>query len=665
MPQLPDYIKKAALDKNINPIMEYLDSAHNFDSIIALKEHKILYKFDNACDEYCVLETKYLEKVQVISPFLYQEELNYLKLVKISSLLKKMIDDQLILFSKDIIKFDDYSILSSFAIYFNKFIKKKFNFIWEKLFDQNLYNSLDSNNKAIYISSFYNFVNGQFIDDSMIEAKCINHILNIARKTNFRNRKGNIKEKLIAKYSNLMYKNYHIQYLIDMVSYGEFYVSSINDDVKFSFKDLNLEVSKRTGMRSKITNYQLINNKRPGYLYSILENVSFDFAQELRGLFEESGVGKINEKLQLDGIHRDLLSFDYEDELLFLTDKDNYILCLYTVGIILKIIAITIDSMFTDIHRYKILKDIYELPYDLIRAYLKEMQFDTQIIDKALEYYTCEKGHFNPVNFICKPFTSINNKIFCITSLAKSNNWTLSIRRDLISGGKSSNLYGMYLENYIEFILKDYSWNVIATQKQLKYNNQTVTDVDIIAERNALILLIQAKAVTGCRTPYEYWLAKNTISKGILQARLAEEYYNNNPNELSKLCKNLNINETPLVKSIVIIPNEQFIGWNCDQVPVISLNYFLSVLGGAKNNTVTDDNKTVLQKFYLPSNARSQELFEILKNPYYRDVYTPKMKIQYNSLTIGGVKFKLPSLESKDMEIISQGFDILSSFSES
>ena len=345
MPQLPNYIKKAASDKNINPIIDYLDASDNFDSIIALKEHKILYRFDNTYDEYCVLETKYIERVQVISPSLYQEEFNYLKFVKISSVLKKLIEEELVLASKEIIKFDDYSILSSFAIYFNKFLEKKTNFIWEKLFNQNLYSSLVPNNKAIYISSFYNFLNGQLIDTNTVAAKCINHILYIARKSNIRNRKGNIKEKMISKYSYLMYNKCHIQYLIDMVSYGEFYVLSINDEVKFSFKDLNLEVSKRTGMRSIITNYQLINNKRPSYLYSILENVSFEFAEELRELLKESGVGQINEEVQLDSIHRDLLSFDYEDELLFLTDKDDYILCLYTVGIILRIFARTIDSL--------------------------------------------------------------------------------------------------------------------------------------------------------------------------------------------------------------------------------------------------------------------------------------------------------------------------------
>src|SRR6202012_1671327 len=116
-----------------------------------------------------------------------------------------------------------------------------------------------------------------------------------------------------------------------------------------------------------------------------------------------------------------------------------------------------------------------------------------------------------------------NGKIYAIDLLA-ANNWPDCVRINLVQGGKTGAMIGKIWESYIADILKEDGWAKVAQNVKLTRKGRTITDIDIIAKRNDLLLLIQLKVHYGAGNhTFEQWKFKEKLIHGVSQVKLSEE----------------------------------------------------------------------------------------------------------------------------------------------
>jgi len=290
---------------------------------------------------------------------------------------------------------------------------------------------------------------------------------------------------------------------------------------------------------------------------------------------------------------------------------------------------------------------IFGVNFRVFEAYLSQI-IDLQYIKKSFPLFYAE----NPLKLIdlkTKPlFVTKKGEILGVLELAC--HWlsarSVNLRRQIIKGDYLGKNYGEILEEYLEQIFDEHHWNILGRQIKLKKNGSILSDIDLIVEKCGLILLIQIKGISESRTPYEYWKSKIKIKEGVEQAVLAGKYVTLESQMLKGLVKKKNIsqNKITIIQPIVITPAFTFSGWNKNNIPVLSLDYILSILNGAKSEIISKDNEIIETKYFLSQEPTADEIVSLLKNPYYQLIESTNITTKIREDYLPGFKFEVPEL---------------------
>ena len=139
--------------------------------------------------------------------------------------------------------------------------------------------------------------------------------------------------------------------------------------------------------------------------------------------------------------------------------------------------------------------------------------------------------------------------------------------------GENANRFGKdVFENLIRASLDDYGWKVLPYSIKIKNNGKIVTDLDLIAYNQGIVMLGQIKMANCGRSRYDIWKTKQTINKAVEQINLSMSRVNDDDSlvysalkEQGFVTKNTNIKR--------IIP-----------VVITSSNYFMEI---AKDSNVS------------------------------------------------------------------------------
>ncbi len=315
-----------------------------------------------------------------------------------------------------------------------------------------------------------------------------------------------------------------------------------------------------------------------------------------------------------------------EKSLLPIATDEKIVEALYYVGISLICQMIVLKEL-NNVLDSPIL--YYRIPIDITKEYLFQV-VDEHIIDKAFDLFISSYPDIRRMDMLSKPL--IKNKdgeVYGLYPFVTIMDWGSAIRNTLIIGGKIGDGFGRIWEYYIKNTFELYSWNIICQDKKIFRDGKIITDLDLMAEKNGIVLLIQTKSISNVGTIYEHWKARNTIKKAIMQAQLAATYIDFTTLDMTNLLKDVgkSLGDIKKIQPIVIIPSVMFSGWTNDEIPVVGFDRLLAILEKEKTSDSVDE----FDNLFSPDNLLEPEWGRLKK--VYRREYL-------------GFDFVIPDLES-------------------
>lgn len=631
--QVPEAIKMAAIRGEKDIVLDYCSSLNSAQDFRALKEHKILFKLFQVTNVNVFSD--YMSIINTKFPTIANQEMAYIDFLIVIKLLLSITEEKI---NKELKPYKtchiDYYLRSISAA-----INRELNIRRDKVYAQ-LKDGLDRINtfedRYKHQLSIFHQLNGELVDLIAAYAVGVNYA--------FRSLKGSEfilpPEMHLSRIISLSSTYNSALWLLDQVSYGEIEVKGVDwesNTVHLDFKEESLNLARIASIRHNLSR---IETNKDQFILKEWKEYFFDISKQLCGLYEfEYDVTLDEKELEDEIIHR-LRDIDLKGSFLLVALQfEKPVLAHVFAAIYLICHSIVIEQVNKYID-YKQL--VYDVPVDIFIEYLSNSiaGLEREQAIEAFDAFICTLPNRENQILLSKPFIRLSDtEVVGILPLIRAVHWHKAIQKVFIQGGKPGKLYGHLWEAYIGSIFEQYSWRILGKRIEVKHQTEVVTDIDLIVEKNGIVLLVQAKTVNECTTPYERWKTRNTIIKGIRQAQLAKLHIEMNPQKY-KLPQNIAV-----LQGVVVVPLDEFNGWSNEDVPVISIDYLISMLNGAKFDLINEDGNVMTHLKYLTKDSKPEDVQGLLINPYFIRVQKNVLKKNFISEIVGGFNFIIPRME--------------------
>lgn len=474
--------------------------------------------------------------------------------------------------------------------------------------------------------------NGTAIDINRAMARSLNYL----SEATCSNRNRAMRRKLANPPASLAFKklaqnasNWNcLQAAVDAVSYGDWVVSAIKHgnptEIVFKFEDAKRERARAIGIRRHLVHEYYI-KKRRSWVEDVLSTVVDEAFNSAVDYFLQQPDAP-DEKVVLERAFEEVLSFLWlkilgpEDELLLVSsapennDRESTII-FYAVAVALRCYA-GVDRYLSSISKTRQKKRGLVAKFHLseIDNLFSRVNLPTAMYQQALAAQVRGLPLSRPLDLLDSPFIRLSHDtIGCLISML--GDWPNGIRPMLIKSGGLVRRFGKIWEDYVAGTLQNYGWSIWGQGVKLRERGQTITDVDVLAFKDGLLLVAQIKAMSASgRDTYSQWKAKLAIGKGANQARLAADVIIGR--DCSLLSQYRDHDKVTCIQPLVITNVDIFSGWICNTVPVIGGGELMSLLRGATVRYVDKDHKVLgVQQFGRNSTLTGEEFLEFLRSP--------------------------------------------------
>jgi len=415
-----------------------------------------------------------------------------------------------------------------------------------------------------------------------------------------------------------------LDYITDKVSYGEWVVCEIGDrpivKITCGIVDLAMERAKLIGIRRHLMrHFRPHREKRP------IEFVFRSFAEQA---FSSAKAYYLGENLMdgeiepgTDELLNVLLSvLRSEDEMILgASEMRDEVLAEYLAALSLRVCLLAAQQAISlsDKRRRQKLRHL-SIPVRLICPWLIAAAIPEQIATAAIERQITSVPANNHSELITHPFIKLRSSEVGVLRHLALGDWPAPIRSFVISGGTPGRKFGDVWEKECERTFAEYGWHILGRGLKIKECRRVITDIDALVLKDDLLLIVQFKA-TGidASTVYEHWKARQIVAKGALQAKTAMEAMRSKPEWLANLTRGLRVSsKVEHFQPLVVTTSALFTGWKCEDVPIVSFGYLLSLLRGA-NVEYTDGSGDVIGKRSFAASAalKPNEFLALLSNP--------------------------------------------------
>jgi Holliday junction resolvase-like predicted endonuclease len=446
------------------------------------------------------------------------------------------------------------------------------------------------------------------------------------------------------------------QYLLDKVSYGEWVIVKLNlaviPEIEFDVADLRLERAKLIGIRRHISDHlrQISLGATPVKpledfgVTAAIQFVSYCLDRPLN----DSEVIEVEATLRVE-VKKLLIWFKRGDDLLLGASSGDFgVIGEYFVAILLRswVLGRRLALRMSDKRRRRIIRDA-GLPLALCRRIAATGNWPQPDFDRIIERQALELPTNNYFDLVKHPFIRLDGQIHAMMG---SDSWASVIRAELIKGGVIGERYGKLWEDYCARILAKFGWCIVGRNINIRSGQNTITDIDILALKDGLLLVIQFKALgIAADTVYEHWLARSKITRGVEQAKLAADEMGRNVKLLLNLLAARGIKELPTqIQPLVVTTSELFTGWNPCDIPVTSMGSLISILRGASvKHTTSQGSVLSIEKFIKGAEADPAEFMELLRLPLDWRIAEEHEEVEYRSANTEFAHVIMPELLRK------------------
>jgi hypothetical protein len=297
-------------------------------------------------------------------------------------------------------------------------------------------------------------------------------------------------------------------------------------------------------------------------------------------------------------------------------------------------------------NRVKNLLSVPQIPLDLIVGLFDDENQPRSRIREALLNHVATLPIPRHLDLINTPFFQMPSGHVYGASMFNAGRWASFVRSRNIKGGTVGRRYGSIWEEFITHTLKDYGWSLIRTGVKIKKDGATLTDVDILAIKDDLLLILQTKSVIGeGMDPYDHWRNRRTIEEGAEQASLAATYIKQNAAFLERVFSKRITSTIRHIQPAVLTNVHTFNGWKTKGIPVLSTEGLMTLLRGAQV-TYSDAHGFVkgAESFAKGNTLTSEEFLSLMQSPVEWHISKENIRLEHVPSNNEGVNLLIPSV---------------------
>lgn len=380
------------------------------------------------------------------------------------------------------------------------------------------------------------------------------------------------------------------QFVIDKVSYGEWRVETISEGFcGFAMVDIRLDVSRILGLRREAVQkiHRMKNwtssgtaiGKRladmlPPFLDSLLDELSRTYQFQVNRL----------EYWDLrNRLGRRCIEIDAEDDLLLIAaaEKSRLVHCDYISCAALRWNIDVSEWLIERLSRRK-LRSVDRSPMTAasIIKHLPLSESDRASVQESLEGFCSSLPRKDFYSILSHPFAKLPDESLVVIPALEAGQWNATIRSKWIQKGEIGRRYGHAWEEYLIWSLEGTDWKVLARNINLKNQGKHNCEIDFLIAKDEVCLVVQMKAFAGLGlNMYDHWKNRQTIEKGVHQAKLAVDLLNSKY-RLSDIVGSKAASPIRVLRPLVLSSLHYFNGWKNDDVSILSVTALNNLVRG-------------------------------------------------------------------------------------
>jgi Holliday junction resolvase-like predicted endonuclease len=241
------------------------------------------------------------------------------------------------------------------------------------------------------------------------------------------------------------------------------------------------------------------------------------------------------------------------------------------------------------------------------------------------------------------PFLLLEDELLATIPALEAGRWTAAVRSRWIRKGDIGHHYGHRWEEYLIWLLERKGWEVLGRNINLKHNEMGHCEIDLLLGRDDVCLVIQMKAFAGQGTNmYDHWKNRQTIEKGISQAKLAVTLLTSTY-RLSDLVGKTAAKSIKIIRPVVLSTLHYFNGWKSDDVTVLSISALRHLMRGAPVDFWSPTDKVSHESGEKQSGQLTgAELIDFIDNPVDWRISQGTAVHNEKSVMIEGITWFIP-----------------------
>jgi hypothetical protein len=449
-----------------------------------------------------------------------------------------------------------------------------------------------------------------------------------------------------------------LEFLIDGVAYGEFYVHNLNaarSRVILNYVDVRRTIIRTLSLRRRLVNIYS-RNRTPRYLRDQLARSVPGVVSKAIRYFEQ-----LNHEVQIsqselaqleDRARKSLDVIDAEDDLLYLASDASYSVAAhyaYAAALIWTFLAVDSVRLRLPAGRQHVL-GAPRIPISLATDPFQHGNAEEKLVlQPAIDSLSVElpaKSHFHLIRSGFIRESTLNVRPF----LPNMGFWNVAVRESLINGGSLGKSLGQVWETFIADSFERAGWSIIGRNQKLKANRRVVTEIDLLLLKNDLLLVTQVKAITGsAATPYDHWRSRQIIESGCRQAATTARTLKDGPGQLVFLSNRRIAARIRHIEPVVMTNAETMNGWIFEGIPVLGFGSINAITQGMR--VVYRDSKSgntvATHDFVKPNELTTEKIRWILNHPIETLVAGETEETQHVIANFEGVTWHVPSLHAR------------------
>jgi hypothetical protein len=452
-----------------------------------------------------------------------------------------------------------------------------------------------------------------------------------------------------------------LEYLADQVSYGEWVVRSIQlsepVQVIFGMRDERLAFARMLGIRRQAVAL-FEGTERLSALRLQLEAVLPDF---LDRCLSRLGSGVIRQ-LPVEGtislkaaLKRRLAELEPSDDLLMAAGgPERSIVDDYIAALSIRWFGDV--ALFVAQHVSKRAKRAFIPPVataEEIGSFLPLEAKQRMRVISAIGRLVERRNGSRHLSFLASPFLELADQRIAYVPTLDAGRWPTDLRAKWLREGDVAHKFGKLWEEFVLMVFRDFHWKVLGRGIKLRQNGKTVGDIDLIVQRDELVLILQLKALAGQGvSPYDHWRNRKTIEKGASQAAIALEFIRHRPHFLQGVASRQAVANVRRVEGAVLTNLHLFNGWLIGSVPVLSRNGLMTILNGAtvKFHRAGDTRVVAVEQVEPMDKWECARFIQLLLNPVDWRISQERSETSHHCVESEQVRWQIPMVGNWSME---------------